>query len=192
MLNRVLSALCKHRVNPIDRLSAKFDNFKLFTPLTIHFQLNLNTSTDRVNSLIVVTWSNTSMNVSLVVYIHRCAWLSLLIHAPPDDWEAITLVSRCYDQYIQITRLSQVSSTHAKIVTYTHYFVNIISISGSAESLRYVMFIFLYISQSNVIALLLRDFLCQLFYVSCRSYRRPACKTSVVHFDKTIICLKTL
>jgi len=34
-------------------ISARFENIKLFTPLQIHFQLNLNTNTERVNSPIV-------------------------------------------------------------------------------------------------------------------------------------------
>jgi len=52
MLNSVFT-LCYHRVNPFDRLSARPENIKLFAPLPIHFKLNLNTNTERVNSPII-------------------------------------------------------------------------------------------------------------------------------------------
>jgi len=45
---------CYFRVNPTDRLSARFENIKLvYTPVNSFFKLNLNTNTERVNSLIV-------------------------------------------------------------------------------------------------------------------------------------------
>jgi len=45
----------QHHVNPINQLNARFDNFIHFTPLPIHFQLNLNSNTEQVNSFTVFT-----------------------------------------------------------------------------------------------------------------------------------------
>jgi len=49
---------CYHRVNPIDRLSARFENIKLiYTPANL-LQLNLNTKTECVNSCVTrIGWA---------------------------------------------------------------------------------------------------------------------------------------
>jgi len=68
---------CLFRVNPIYWISARFENIIYFTRLPIHFQLNLNTNTERVNSL--------NAHRHLLGYESWLVWLNVYVFRPVSD-----------------------------------------------------------------------------------------------------------
>jgi len=90
-----------------DRLSARFYNIQLFTPLQIHFQPNLNTNTERMSSLndvAAVCWE--SMQAKFIV----------------DGVNLFGAINECHGTYIKLYTLQ----THEMIIRFIKKFTIIL------------------------------------------------------------------